>query len=89
MTQTEAQLRTKLGIPSAVLEEIQKPSRTQHQEMMPNKTLFVSPGEIEGNGYAVVSQDYLARLEMVAHSSFAFLGGEIDFETLHEELTNL
>ncbi len=88
MTQTEAQLRTKLGIPSAILEEIQAPSRTQQPPVLPAKTLFVSPSEIEGNGYAVVSQDYLARLEMVAHSSFAFLGGEIDFETLHEELTN-
>jgi hypothetical protein len=52
------------------------------------KALYVTPDDIEINGYTVVSSLYLARLEYVAHCTFSFLENEIDSETLQEVLTD-
>jgi len=48
----------------------------------------VTPDEIENSGYAVISQRYLARLEFIAATTFAFLDHRMDQETFMEELTN-
>jgi hypothetical protein len=49
---------------------------------------YVDVDQLEASGYVVVSNRYLARLENVAKSTFAFLEGEFDQETLMEELTD-
>lgn len=51
------------------------------------RNLYVTPDEIEDSGYAVVSQQYLGRLEYIAAHTFSFLEGDVDEITLREELT--
>lgn len=52
------------------------------------KPFSVTPEEIETAGYAVISQRYLARLEFIAATTFAFLDKRMDEEAFMEELTN-
>lgn len=58
------------------------------RQLIRTKGFVVAASDIEENGYTVVSQAYLLRLEQAAAAARAFVAGEIDQPRLQEELTD-